>query len=38
MAELTTCVVLTGPPTKEATMMTTAEVNWDANPCIGLIL
>ena len=31
MAELTTWVVLTGPPTSEAPRMTTAEVSWAAN-------
>src|SRR4030043_171475 len=35
--ELTTWVVLTGPPTKEAPRMTTDEDNCDANPSIGLI-
>lgn len=35
---LTTCVVLTGPPNREAVIITSADANWEAKLCIGLIL
>jgi len=38
MAELTTCVVLTGPPTSEALKITAADASWEANPSTGRIL
>jgi hypothetical protein len=38
MAELTTCVVLTGPPNKEAVRITIPEVNCEAKLCTGRIL
>jgi hypothetical protein len=36
--ELTTWVVLTGPPNREAPRMIAMEVNWDVKLWIGLIL
>jgi hypothetical protein len=38
MEELTTCVVLTGPPINDAPRMTILEANWEENPSMGLIL
>ena len=37
MDELTTWVVLTGPPINDAPSMTTVDDNCEANPSIGLI-
>ena len=36
--ELTTCVVLTGPPIREAPNITMADVIWALNACTGRIL
>ena len=38
MAELTTWVVLTGPPSNAALMITTVDVTWEVKPCTGRIL
>ena len=38
MDELTTCVVLTGPPMSEAPRMTVDEASWEENPSTGRIL
>ena len=38
IAELTTWVVLTGPPASEAPSMTSADVSWEAKPSTGRIL
>src|SRR5512136_568815 len=38
MAELTTCVVLTGPPSRAAVRITPAEAICVVNPCTGRIL
>ena len=38
IAELTTWVVLTGPPTKEAAMITNPELNCEAKPWTGRTL
>ena len=38
MAELTTWVVLTGPPSRAAPRITVADVTWALKPCTGRIL